>query len=355
MKKKAILIGSIVFLLISLAVATFLVKQNQDNRQRANETTPTATISATLTPAPSLDLEEWNFLTIINDYRTSLGLGKLKVSKALTAAAKWKSQDMNSTQKLDHVDSLGRNIDKRLPAFGYSYQAGENAAWGGPTGQNVFDMWKNGCDGDDNGNNCTYAHREQMKDTNMVSTAIGIARYKDSNSNNWWWTADFGTVLDLEITPTATPTATLTPTITTTPTSTPSATTTVTSTPTNTPTDSPTPTPSKTPTPTPTNTPSPTPTRTPTPTATTTPVPTATPTPSPTATATVSPTATATVVPTQTPTLTPSATATLTPTATNVPPTRTPTIAKPGGITQSFGIIGGALIIILGGIFLLVL
>jgi len=52
------------------------------------------------------------------------------------------------------------------------------------------------------------------------------------------------------------------------------------------------------------------------------------------------------------------ATATNTPTATppaGGSPTATPTIAKPGGMFQTFGVIGGIFIVILMGIFLLAL
>jgi hypothetical protein len=71
-RKKFVLIGAILFVLVALAITTFLVKQNQDNRQRASGTdtgTPTATPSASITPTPTgamLDQEEWNFVKIIN-------------------------------------------------------------------------------------------------------------------------------------------------------------------------------------------------------------------------------------------------------------------------------------------------
>ena len=129
------------------------------------------------------------------------------------------------------------------------------------------------------------------------------------------------------IIPTNTPTAT--------PTNVPPTNTPTTIPPTNTPTRTPTPipptnTPTRTPTPTATRTPTPipptnTPTRTPTPTATRTPtptVPTSTPTRTPTPTQTPTGTLTPTNTPTRTPTPTQTPTGTLTPTNT---PTRTPT------------------------------
>lgn len=344
MQKKFILIGAIAFVLIALIVTTILIKQQQDNRQRAsgNDTT-TPSLSSTVTPTgTNLDSEEWKFLDIINQHRQSLNLTPLKVSKTLTDAAKWKSEDSASTNTLNHVDSQGRNINQRLPAFGYNnLPIGENIAMVFATAQSAFDVFYNACDGDQNGNNCTYEHRKNMEDSRW--RAIGIARHVASNGQNWFWTTDFGAVVDAEITPTATPTATITPSTTTTTgpsTTITQATGTLTSTPTN------------TLTPTPTNTPTPTATNTPTPTATSTPTPTLTNTPTPTqiaSTQTPTPTTAATVTPTATPTTQPTAT------ATDIPPTATPTIAKPGGLIQTTTIIGGAILIIIGGIFLLVL
>ena len=60
---------------------------------------------------------------------------------------------------------------------------------------------------------------------------------------------------------------------------------------------------------------------------------------------------------TPTPTIASTATPTVPPTATatDIPPTATPTIAKPGGLAQTATIIGGALLVIVAGIFLLIL
>ncbi len=348
-QKKFILIVAISFVLIALAITTILIKQQQDNRQRAsgNETTTPSTAASPTPATKEVDSEEWNFLKLINDYRATFGLSPLKVSVKLTESSDWMSNDMATSGHLDHVDSQGRNINTRIPSFGYNApHIAENIAWTGAIGQSAFDSWKNACDGDANGSNCTYAHREQMKDSQSV--AIGIARIKDPSSNNWFWTTDFGSILDQEIIPPVlTPSTTLTVS--------PSTTTTVTTTASITQAPSVTEatiSPTNTSTPTPTNTSTPTPTNTPTPTATSTPTPTSTSTPTPTlvaSTQTPTPTTAATATPTATPTVPPTAT------ATDIPPTATPTLAKPGGLAQTATIIGGALLIIIAGIFLLVL
>lgn len=346
MRKKYILVGAIILTIIGITVTTLLVKQIQDNRQRA-EGNPSESPTATPTPTgPQLDQEEWNFLEIINDYRAGLDLAPLKVSKKLTESAEWMSNDMRQSGNLSHVDSKGRNINTRIPSFGYNApHIAENIAYAPSRGQDVFNAWHNGCDPDGSGN-CTYAHRVQMEDPQ--STAIGIARVQ-ATATQWYWTTDFGSVLDEELTPTPTPSTNDEPT------------------PTNTPTPSPTisgqPQNSTSPTNTPTATPTPTntPTKTPTPTLKATSTPTPTPTASPTATLTPtqtpsqSPTTIAT--PTSTPLSTPTLAITNTPTPLPLINTKTPTPTLPptGGTVQTVSIIGGIFVIILGGIFLLIL
>lgn len=346
MNKKIVLIALIVIVLIGVAVTTILIKQNQDNRQRADGTTPTTQ------SGPTLDSEEWNFISIINEHREGMGLGRLKVSQKLTLAAKWMSNDMATRNVLpiDHKDSLGRQFQNRIFSFGYPQsQVGENIAKVGGAGQDAFNAWLAS----------TMGHKEQMEAP--WATVIGISRVK-SSGNGWFWTADFGTTLDSEITPTETPsvtespspTATTSPTLTVAttqePTITTSPTLSVEPSATTSPTAIATATPTSTPSPTPTRTPTPTPTRTPTPTPTS--VPTATPTKIPT------PTVTPTVVPTPTSILPTVATQTP-PTPTSLPPIATstpvPSIAQPGGLLPTIGIFGGILLVVVAGIFLLVL
>lgn len=311
-----------------------MVKQSQDNRQRAADETPT--------PTPViLDQEEQSFLDILNAHRQSLGLQPLTTSAALSDAAQWMSDDMVQTGVLppDHIDSLGRTLDQRIAAFGYTnpLKLSENLASCQDTGQSAFDVWINS----------TTGHKEVMEDPAI--TEIGVGRSFSSSLGVWLWTTDFGD----QASPTDTPTPTLTPTGTLTPTVTPTST------------NTPTPTTAGAPAPQATNTPTPTPsptvqatltqapTGTLTPTATTVPLVGATATPTPTAPQQQPQT------PSQTPTTPPVATATFTPSPTQLPPintyTPTPTIAQPGGVLQTVGIIGGIIIIVLGGIFLLIL
>lgn len=174
-------------------------------------TSPTATVSpppcTSTTPTPDitnnspLDTEEWNFLRIINQHRQSIGRGLLKESVKLTNSAKWMSNDMATRNSLpaNHIDSLGRQFQTRMAAFGYTQNAGENIAWAGPTGQNVFDAWFTS----------TQGHKEEMETASRV--AIGVSRIKATSGSNWYWTADFGDILDQEITPPVSQTTPTTP------------------------------------------------------------------------------------------------------------------------------------------------
>ena len=149
---------------------------------------------------PTLDSEEWNFLTLINNYRAQNGLGPLQVSVMLENASQWMSNDMATNNYASHTDSLGRDPGTRLAAFGYTYTPwGENIAGGFSDAQDTFNQWQGACDPDQTGA-CTYAHRKTMLGP---FTAIGIAHsYSGTSTYGWYWVTDFGGVLDQAISPT---------------------------------------------------------------------------------------------------------------------------------------------------------
>ena len=154
-------------------------------------------------PSPTAatpDSEGWAFLTLINNYRAQNGAGPLQVSAALENAATWMSNDMATNNFASHTDSLGRSSGARLLAFGYPYTPwGENLAGGFSDAQNTFSQWQTACDPDASGN-CTFAHRQAMLYPGFV--VIGIARAFGPNSAyGWYWTTDFGGVLDATISP----------------------------------------------------------------------------------------------------------------------------------------------------------
>jgi uncharacterized protein YkwD len=149
---------------------------------------------------PTLDTEEWAFLPLINNYRAQNGAGPLQVSISLTNAAKWMSQDMATKNYVNHTDSTGRSTGARLADFGYTFTPwGENLAAGYATALDAFTAWQTGCDPDSTGA-CTYAHRQMMLQPSLK--VIGMSRaYSPSSTYGWYWTADFGGVVDAVITP----------------------------------------------------------------------------------------------------------------------------------------------------------
>ncbi len=156
--------------------------------------------SEALAATPTLDSEQWAFLTIINNFRAQNGAGPLQVSVILETSSQWMSDDLATKNYFSHTDSLGRAFGSRLQAFGYNYYpAGENIAAGSSTAQAAFNQWLNACDADASGA-CTYAHRKNMM--NAGYKAIGIGRsYNSSSTYKWYWVTDFGGVVDQPITP----------------------------------------------------------------------------------------------------------------------------------------------------------
>jgi uncharacterized protein YkwD len=149
---------------------------------------PTQTTTSSPTDpsgAVTLDSEEAAFVTLINAYRVQNGLGALKVSVTLTESSKWLSVDMATKNYFSHTDSLGRDPFTRMAAFGYDVEtAGENIAAGNATAEDTFTQWKD-----------SPAHNANMLDA--AYAVIGVGRAEGASSDySWYWTTDFGSVID---------------------------------------------------------------------------------------------------------------------------------------------------------------
>ena len=139
------------------------------------------------------------FLNIINRERNKLGLPSLTMSSTLNNAAQWLSEDMASKNYLSHTDSLSRNPFQRLTAFGYTQGTrGENIAAGLQDPEATYQDWYNTCDPDQSGA-CTYAHRNNMLNPSFLAIGIGRA-YNNNSTYKWYWTTDFGSVVDSPVT-----------------------------------------------------------------------------------------------------------------------------------------------------------
>ncbi|RIK39629.1 MAG: hypothetical protein DCC58_14990 [Chloroflexi bacterium] len=179
----------------------------------ACESTPTATATSTATAtntatstatatqgsgsnpdeARCLNDTESQFLTLINNYRQSLGLEPFRVSRALNIASYRHSADMEERNYFDHNTKLplppgqsGPSPWDRMSDAGYNYNTykAENIARGYSTAQQVFNAWKS-----------SSGHDANMKNPNLK--AIGIGLHVDPNDQYvYFWTTDFGGVID---------------------------------------------------------------------------------------------------------------------------------------------------------------
>jgi len=172
------------------------------------------------------DQESLNGLNAINNFRAQQTppLAPLQIDAALQYAAAWEVNDQMTNGNCfgqsgnpqganyypyapattiaaaicPHTDSLGRGPGPRTLAFGYPNGGEENANFsaGDSTpntlskGQSAFQGWYDLCDGDANGNNCTYAHRKGM--IVPSDTVIGLAHVCDAFVHRCFWVADFG-------------------------------------------------------------------------------------------------------------------------------------------------------------------
>ncbi|MFN0084586.1 MAG: CAP domain-containing protein [Blastocatellia bacterium] len=136
--------------------------------------------------AQTLDAEELTVLRLINEYRAQNGLPVLKASISLTRAADWMSGDMASKNYFSHTDSMGRDPFARMTVFGYAFATtkGENLAAGYSDAARTFNQWRNSP-----GHNSAMLHKDFR--------AIGISRvYQMFSTYKYYWTTDFGGVVD---------------------------------------------------------------------------------------------------------------------------------------------------------------
>lgn len=159
------------------------------------------------TAGAGLDERELQMLALVNEARARAGVPALRPSAALNQAAAWMSEDMVRSGRFSHIDSLGRDPNRRARDCGYPYGAGENIAKGSTSPQLVFDLWM-----------ASPGHRANILAS--VYVVVGIGHVSGA------WTLNFGAVDDSSgpdpsPSPTPSPTNTATPTPRASPTATP--------------------------------------------------------------------------------------------------------------------------------------
>ena len=155
------------------------------------------TIPSVSTSTPKMDIEEYSFLTSINNFRVQNGLPPFQVSLALENAGQWMANDIVTHNSEASTDSLGRSTAARLAAFGYPY-----TPWGeylpistdaGGTGVGLYNQWITTCIPIPTGG-CTYGFLNLMK--TKTFTVVGIARAYNATTQQWDWVVDLGAVTD---------------------------------------------------------------------------------------------------------------------------------------------------------------
>jgi uncharacterized protein YkwD len=123
---------------------------------------------------------------LTNEIRTRNGLAPLQVHPALKRSAQWMARDMVQHDYLRHTDRLGREIDPRLPEFGYGdyREIGENIAGGQLTPEEVVADWMR-----------SPGHRANL--LNPAFREIGVAHYDGIHAHyRHYWVQDFGVRAD---------------------------------------------------------------------------------------------------------------------------------------------------------------
>lgn len=142
--------------------------------------------------ASPYDGEELEVLRLINGYRQQNGLEPLLLSDTLSVAAERHSEDMARYGFFAHDTyassyyPVGSEPWDRMAAEGYDYNTyrGENIAVGYDTAAEAFGAWRN-----------SPSHNAAMLDGRY--RVVGIGRvYDPGSAYGWYWTTDFGAVVD---------------------------------------------------------------------------------------------------------------------------------------------------------------
>lgn len=129
------------------------------------------------------DIGGYGLIGQINAYRASYGRALLAEDKNLVNSACWLTKDMATKDYHSHTDSLGRDMEHRLTAFGVgsNFWKGENLAAGTAltnAGQTLA-AWKN-----------SPGHNAVLLDPNYRRIGVGVA-YNPGTVRGWFWAADF--------------------------------------------------------------------------------------------------------------------------------------------------------------------
>ena len=153
-------------------------KETTNNNTQTTQKENTATAPSKSTPSTTtsdVNAFEQEVVKLTNAERTKAGLAPLKTDNQLMAAAREKSQDMQSKKYFSHTSPTFGSPFDRMKALGISYKsAGENIAQGQRSPQEVVQAWMD-----------SPGHRANI--LNAKFTHIGVGYVKTGN----YWTQQF--------------------------------------------------------------------------------------------------------------------------------------------------------------------
>ncbi|MFJ5766605.1 CAP domain-containing protein [Lysinibacillus sp. NPDC093210] len=150
-------------------------QSNQQSNQQNNTTTTPPTTSTPTTTTSDVNAFEQEVVKLTNAERTKAGLKALQTDDKLMAAAREKSQDMQSKKYFSHTSPTFGSPFDRMKALGITYKsAGENIAQGQRTPEEVVQAWMD-----------SPGHRANILNANY--THIGVGYVKSGN----YWTQQF--------------------------------------------------------------------------------------------------------------------------------------------------------------------
>ncbi|MCK1988042.1 CAP domain-containing protein [Lysinibacillus fusiformis] len=146
---------------------------NQSSQNEKPATPPTSSTPSTTTS--DVNAFEQEVVKLTNAERTKAGLSPLQTDDKLMAAAREKSQDMQSNNYFSHTSPTFGSPFDRMKALGIAYKsAGENIAQGQRSPQEVVQAWMD-----------SPGHRANI--LNGEFTHIGVGYVKSGN----YWTQQF--------------------------------------------------------------------------------------------------------------------------------------------------------------------
>lgn len=146
---------------------------NQSSQNEKPATPPTSSTPSTTTS--DVNAFEQEVVKLTNAERAKAGLSPLQTDDKLMAAAREKSQDMQSNNYFSHTSPTFGSPFDRMKALGIAYKsAGENIAQGQRSPQEVVQAWMD-----------SPGHRANI--LNGKFTHIGVGYVKSGN----YWTQQF--------------------------------------------------------------------------------------------------------------------------------------------------------------------